>query len=152
MKCCPCNCHFPVCYMPSVCASLPCVPSFIVFSSWICLLQQNITDGVMGEGGFRFPSLFDTHLWFCSSCFYLIMLPLLSLHDLFSSVSLSGLITTECLQCKRQETNGKQIQSTHCLINQVVWCSSKPPLPDNIQSPCVFCTRECADGKTVMWV
>lgn len=70
--------------------------------------------------GFRFSSLFYKHLSFCSSCSHLIMLPLLSLHDLFSSVSLSGLITTECLQCKRRETNGKQIQSTHCLINQVV--------------------------------
>lgn len=92
------------------------------------------------------------HLSTGSSCFHLIILPLLPLHDLSSSVSLSGLITTGCLQHKWRETNGKQIQSAHCPINQVVWCSPKPPPPDNIPSPCVFCTLQCADGEPVTWV
>lgn len=88
-------------------------------------------------------------LSFCSCCSHLIMLLWHSPHDSPISLSLSGLITAERLQCKRWETNGKQIQSTHCLINQVVWCSPTPLLPDNAPSPCVFCTLPCADGETV---
>lgn len=111
-------------------------------------LYLSVTIGYSWGG----PIFVHWHLSTWSSCSHLIMLPLLPLHDLSSSVSLSVLITTECLQRKWRKTNGKQIQSAHCLINQVVWCSPKPLLPDNIPSPCVLCTLQCADGEPVTWV
>lgn len=83
-------------------------------------------------------------LSFCACCSHLIMLLWHSPHDSPASVSLSGLITAERLQCKRWETNGKQIQSTHCLINQVVW-SAPTHLPGR-QCPvsmCVLYTTMC---------
>lgn len=91
-------------------------------------------------------------LSFCVCCSLLIMLLWRSPHDSPFSVSLSGLITAERLQCKRWKTNGKQIQSTHCLINQVVWSFPTRLVLDNTLSPCVFCTLQCADRETVKWM
>lgn len=91
-------------------------------------------------------------LSFCVCCSHLIILLWHSPHDSPVSVSFSGLITAERLQCKRWEINGKQIQSRHCLINQVVWSSPTHLQLENTLSPCVFCLLECADGETVKWL